>query len=147
MLKFDLRTPVPRLDERVKAMAQAAEDKVAQHRVPQDCVAPDKAKLLRSLAIDRSPEAGRSARWRWPVLVAVGVGVAVILAAASQLVPALRVSGAVDSAASQPARASSRSSNPLDITLLTEAMERKQTIRKSRSRDLVLKLTRNPVDS
>src|SRR5450631_2615433 len=70
----------------VDAMAQAADDK---------------AKLLRSLAIDRTP-ATAAQRRRWPALLAGGVAVAAVLVVAAQFVPALWPDRLADHSASQP---------------------------------------------
>src|SRR5260221_2249425 len=70
----------------------------------------DKARLLRSLAIDRSAsDASRAAhRSRWPVLIAVG-GAAAILVTAAILAPQLLNDRPVDQATSQlPAPLSSQ---------------------------------------
>jgi HlyD family secretion protein len=63
----------------------------------------DKAKLLRSLSIDRTaPEAPRPSRRRWPVLIAIaGMALAVAIALAL-FVPELRLMGRLDQVAAQP---------------------------------------------
>jgi RND family efflux transporter MFP subunit len=63
----------------------------------------DKAKLLRSLSIDRTaPQAPRPSRRRWPVLIAIaGMALAVVIALAL-FVPELRLMGRVDQVAAQP---------------------------------------------
>jgi HlyD family secretion protein len=63
----------------------------------------DKAKLLRSLSIDRTaPQAPRPSRRRWPVLIAIaGMALAVAIALAL-FVPELRLMGRLDQVAAQP---------------------------------------------
>lgn len=67
----------------------------------------DKAKLLRSLSIDRTAsEAARPSRRRWPVLVAIaGVAVAAVVGLVL-FVPELRLAGRADHVAAQPQPAS-----------------------------------------
>ena len=67
----------------------------------------DKAKLLRSLSIDRTaPKAPRPSRRRWPVLIAVaGVAIAIVIALAL-FVPELGLVGRADQVATQPQPAS-----------------------------------------
>ena len=63
----------------------------------------DKAKLLRSLAIDRgASDAPHGAPWRRPILIALGGGAVAILIVAAILVLQLPFSRPVDHAASQP---------------------------------------------
>src|SRR5258708_8455543 len=67
----------------------------------------DKAKLLRSLAIDRgASEAPRAGLRRFSVLVALGGGAAAVVIIAAVLLPQWRVDRLVDPAASQPSPAS-----------------------------------------
>jgi HlyD family secretion protein len=67
----------------------------------------DKAKLLRSLAIDRgASEAPRAGLRRFPVLVALGGGAAAVVIIAAILLPQWHVDRLVDPAASQPSPAS-----------------------------------------
>src|ERR1700730_2646875 len=70
----------------------------------------DKARLLRSLEIDRSAsDAPRAVSWRWPVLIAVGGGVAASLVIGAILAPQLLNDRPVDHATSQlPAPSSSQ---------------------------------------
>src|SRR5215204_1679210 len=66
-------------------------------------MAEDKAKLLRSLAIDRGRDAAPPpARRRWPVLVASAGIVVVALLLAALLVPELRVAGKNEPTVRQP---------------------------------------------
>ena len=63
----------------------------------------DKAKLLRSLAIDRgASDAPRTGLRRFPVLVALGGGAVAVLIIAAILLPQLHVDRLVDPVASQP---------------------------------------------
>jgi RND family efflux transporter MFP subunit len=63
----------------------------------------DKAKLLRSLSIDRTaPQAPRPSRRRWPVLIAIAGMALVVVIALALFVPELRLMGRVDQVAAQP---------------------------------------------
>jgi RND family efflux transporter MFP subunit len=63
----------------------------------------DKARLLRSLSIDRTaPEAPRPSRRRWPVLIAIAGGAVAAVIALPLFFPELRPAGRADQVAAQP---------------------------------------------